>query len=334
MQGRITMTRPLTLSRRALLAGAAAASAALTMPAGLASARAPMANSQAPAYYRFKIGAFEATVVSDGPLGIGPPSGEAFGGLSKEAMTQTLRDHHLPTDSVSLEQNVLVLNTGERLVLIDTGLGASRMMGPHSGRLVANLKAAGFEPKDFDAIVLTHAHPDHCWALMDESGARVFENAQIYLSQADLDFWTDEAKLSNDMLKAFIAGTRKQLLPNRDRIVFVKDDTEILPGIHAIAAPGHTVGHMVYMISSQGQSLLNAADLAHHHVISLREPQRHFMFDTDGAQGAATRIRMFDMLAAQRTPFIAYHFPWPGIGHVTKEGDGYRYFPAPMQTVL
>src|SRR3954454_8922637 len=151
-----------SLSRRDLLAGISAtgASAAVVAPAR---AKAPMLNVPAPAYYRFKHGAMEATVVTDGPLALGEPKPEMFGGLTKEGIDRALTENFIRTDNVMLEQNALVLNTGDKLVLFDTGTGASAMFGDKSGRLVANLRAAGFDPGDFDTVVITHVHPDHCW---------------------------------------------------------------------------------------------------------------------------------------------------------------------------
>lgn len=323
-----------TFNRRQYLAGVSALAAAGAMTAGRALAKAPMQNVQAPAYYRFKLGAFEATVISDGPLSLGAPSDGVFSGVSKADMTKVLTDNFLPTDNVEMDQNTLLINTGNQLVLFDTGDGGSKMFGPKSGRQLANLKAAGIDPKDIDAVVLTHAHGDHCWGIMSAAGAQNFPNAQIYMAQADFDFWTDEAKAKGDMMKPMIEGTRRHLVPNRDRMVFVKDGQEFLPGIQAMAAPGHTVGHTVYVITSEGKTLLNSGDIAHHAVISTQTPRVAFAYDTDGAQGVATRLKVFDMLAAQRMPFVSYHFPWPGLGYLAKQGDGYRYFAAPMQTVL
>jgi glyoxylase-like metal-dependent hydrolase (beta-lactamase superfamily II) len=323
----------LTSTRRELLAGAAAGLAFAALPR-VAGAKAPMANTPAPGFYRFKVGGFEATVVSDGPLRMGEPAAGVFSDVSKEQMIKELTDNFLPTDTVQLEQNALVINTGDRVVLFDTGVGTAKAFGPDSGRLLSGLKAAGLDPKDIDAVVLTHAHPDHCWGLMDDNGARNFPNAQIYMTQADLDFWTDEAKLTHPQLKDFVAGTRKHLLPNRDRMVFVRDGQEFLPGIQAMAAPGHTVGHTIYVITSQGKSLCNAGDIAHHHTIVVENPRREFAYDTDGKQAVASRLRVFDMLASQRVAAVTYHFPWPGLGHIGKQGDGYRYFPMPLRTVL
>ena len=169
---------------------------------------------------------------------------------------------------------------------------------------------------------------------MADDGSRNFPKAQIYMAQADLDFWTDEGKLTDPQLKDFIAGTRKHLLPNRDRMVFVRDGQEFLPGIQAMAAPGHTVGHTIYVITSQGKTLCNVGDIAHHHTMVVENPRREFVFDTDGKQAVASRLRVFDMLASQRVAAVTYHFPWPGLGNIGKRGEAFRYYPMPLRTVL
>jgi glyoxylase-like metal-dependent hydrolase (beta-lactamase superfamily II) len=169
---------------------------------------------------------------------------------------------------------------------------------------------------------------------MSASGSRNFPNAQIYLSQADLEFWTDPAKASIPVAGAFIEPTRQQLLPNRERIVFVKDGQEVVPGVEAVFTPGHTVGHVSYVVTSDGKALCVAGDIVHHHVVSLETPRLEFTYDTDGLQSVASRLRMLDMLVNRRIPMVAYHFPWPGLGYVAKHGDAYRYVPAALQTVL
>ena len=327
----------IAMSRRQAMLGAATMAGAATL-SGLplpARARAPFAKDQAPYFYRFAHGKMQATVISDGILPLGEPSG-SFLGSSKEEIGKMLTDNFLSPNNVVLEQNILVLNTGDKVVLFDTGMGSSQMFGPTPGKMLANLKAAGIDPKDIDAVVATHAHCDHVWGIMADNGTPNFPNAQIYISQADFDFWTDEKKLSLKepaYMQPFVEGARKNLLPNRERIVFVKDGQEFLPGIQAMAAPGHTVGHTIYMITSDGKSLAAIGDLTHHQVILLEKPRIEFAYDTDSKQSASTRVRMLDMLASNRIPLIAYHFPWPGLGHVAKHGEGFRYFAAPLQMV-
>jgi glyoxylase-like metal-dependent hydrolase (beta-lactamase superfamily II) len=325
------MSRRQALLATTAIAGIGAVGSGLRIPA--AHAKAPMATDQAPYFYRFSHGKMQATVVSDGILPLGEPSG-SFLGTSKEEVRKMLTDNFLSPDSVVLEQNVLVVNTGDKLVLFDTGMGSSTMFGPTTGKLLANLKAAGIDPKDIDAVVATHAHCDHVWGIMADDGKPHFPNAQIYISQADFDFWTDEAKLGMKdpaYMKPFVEGARKNLLPNRDRLVFVKDGQEFLPGIQAMAAPGHTVGHTIYMITSDGKSLAAIGDLTHHQVLLMIKPRIEFAYDTDSKQSANTRVRVLDMLASNRIPLIAYHFPWPGMGHVAKQGDGFQFFPAPLE---
>lgn len=322
------------LSRRQALLGSAAlaGAGALQFPTRPALAKAPFAQDQAPYFYRFTHGKMQGTVVSDGILPLGEPSA-SFLGTSKEEVGKMLTNNFLGTDNVVLEQNVLVLNTGDKLVLFDTGMGTSTIFGPTTGRLQQSLKSAGIDPKDIDAIVLTHAHCDHCWGIMADDGSRNFPNAQIYMSQADFDYWTDEAKLAikdPPFMKGFIEGARKNLLPNRDRMIFFKDGQEFLPGIQAMSAPGHTIGHSIFMITSDGKTMAAIGDLTHHHVLLLEKPRIEFAFDTDPKQSADSRVRVLDMLAAQRIPLIAYHFPWPGIGNVAKQGEGFRFYPAQM----
>ena len=322
----------LTISRRCLLGTAACftGAAALGFPAD-AFAKASPVGTQAPLFYRIKLGDLEATVVSDGPLALGPLAG-IYSDAPKEELEKLLAANFASPDAL-FEQNAIVVNTGDRLVLIDTGVGSAKPFGPNSGRMLKNLAAAGIDPKTIDAVIITHAHPDHCWGCLAADGLPNYPNAQVYIAQADYDFWTDEGKLNHPQIKGMVAGTRHALMPLRERMSFVKDGAEVLPGIKAIHTPGHTVGHTSYVLSSGNQLLLVSGDVIHHPAVSMARPKYKFGFDTDPEQGIASRVKTLDMLSSERMPVLVYHFPWPGIGHVSKDGDSYRYHPAPIRVV-
>jgi glyoxylase-like metal-dependent hydrolase (beta-lactamase superfamily II) len=317
----------ISFSRRGLLTGASAIAAAGTL--GLASrsaqAFAPMPTDQAPYLYRFKLGDSQATIVSDGILPFGDPTAN-FANITKEEIQKELHDNFLPPDKIVLQQNILVLNQSGKTIVFDTGMGGLKLFGPTTGQLMKTLRQAGIQPKDVDAVVMSHAHIDHCGGCMADDGTRNFPNAQFYITQADFDFWTDQQKVG-DKFKVFWETANKNLTPNRDRMHFIRDGEEILPGVHAILAPGHTVGHTIFMITSGNQKLCYIGDLAHHPVLLLEHPLTQFAYDTDPVQSAQSRVKMLTMLADNRIPILAYHFAWPGIGNVGKQGEGFRYYP-------
>ncbi len=180
--------RDTRLSRRAAL-GALGAAATLPFAGGIAEAAAPITGIRQPDWYRFKIGAFEATVIQDGPLALGEPSG-GFPQHPRDDLTNLLRSNFMPTNALTLDQNCLLLNTGRQLVLFDNGVGVTRPFGPNTGLLLANLRAAGVHPDQVDALVISHAHIDHCWGIIGADGKPNFPNAQVFMSKADFDSWT------------------------------------------------------------------------------------------------------------------------------------------------
>ncbi|RXT52836.1 MBL fold metallo-hydrolase [Bosea sp. Tri-44] len=317
-----------SLDRRGFLSGAAALAAGATLPSGVL-AKAPLANSQVPYYYRFMLGQAEITVVSDGPLPLGDP-GSSFLGLPKEQVYGLLETNFLPKDNVVLEQNIPIVNFGDRLVMFDTGMGFSKAFGPTTGRLLKSMQEAGIDPASVDAIVCSHAHIDHTGGICSAEGKPNFPNAQIYISQVDHDYWLDDARLGSPF-KAFGEHARANLRPVRDRIVFFKDGQEFLPGITAISAPGHSPGHTIFNVSSGGKSFTFLGDLTHHPILLTENPRVEFAYDWDPKQSVQSRVRLLTMLAEQKIPVMSYHFAWPGFGNLAKAGDGFRYYPAPMQ---
>lgn len=317
-----------SLDRRAFLSGTAALAVGAALPGG-ALAKAPLANSQVPYYYRFALGEAEVTVVSDGPLPLGDP-GSSFLGLPKEQVYGLLETNFLAKDNVVLEQNIPIVNFGDRLVMFDTGMGFSKAFGPTTGRLLKSMQEAGIDPASIDAIVCSHAHIDHTGGICSAEGKPHFPNAQIYISQVDHDYWLDDARLGTPF-KAFGDHARANLRPVRDRIVFFKDGQEFLPGVTAISAPGHSPGHTIFNVASGGKSFTFLGDLTHHPILLTENPRVEFAYDWDPKMSVQSRVKLLTMLAEQKTPVMSYHFAWPGFGNLAKAGDGFRYYPAPMQ---
>lgn len=313
------------------LAGAAAISVAggSLISSREVAAKAPFSSAKPQRFHNFNLGDMQVSVVSDGYLGFGDGRKYMIG-PSKEEMGEQLKAHFLDPENMILEENITVVNNGSKIAIIDTGMGASKMFGDTTGRLPANLAAAGIDPAAIDAVILSHCHPDHAGGLVDADGKSVFPNAQVYVNEADFKFWTDESKLSGD-LKPFVELARTNLLPHKDRIEFLKDGQEVITGVTAIDAPGHTVGHTMFMLSSGDKSLAVTCDCAHHSVLMVETPKIEFAYDTDSKQAVESRLKIWDMLATDRIPFVAFHFPWPGVGNLAKNGDGYRYFPSPIR---
>lgn len=270
-------------------------------------------------FHRFRIGAMEATIVSDGPLVL-PRAAHIFDGPGDAELTAVLRDAGQPTGKVHVAQNCLLLETGGKRVLFDNGMGSSKLFGPDSGRLHASLAEAGVDPATIDALVLTHAHPDHCWGTMRDDGAPNFPNATICLGQAEWAFWRSEPR--GDPSDGTLAGFRKHLLPLAERMHLLQDGDAFLPGVQAWLTPGHTPGHMAYLFAG-GWCL--TGDAAFHDPISYRFPDAGSVYDIDPVQGIITRRRVLDRLVHDRLGVIGYHHPWPGVGRVERSGAWYRF---------
>jgi glyoxylase-like metal-dependent hydrolase (beta-lactamase superfamily II) len=286
--------------------------------------------------YRFKVGDFECMAVSDGSLTYAPPmfpppATILFSNVPTEVLARVLGEHDLQpeqwTEWIS-PYTCLLVKTADHLVLVDTGAGG---LAPSTGRLIHNLKAAGVEPDDIDTVILTHAHPDHIGGNIDSEGNLTFPNARYVMWKGEWDFWTsEEAALKLDEhAKMMLAFAQRNLPPIRDRLDLVDHETEILPGIRAVAAPGHTPGHMAVAISSRRQQLLCISDTVLHPV-HLEQPEWYAVVDSAPKQVVATRRRLLNKATVEKALVLAFHFTFPGLGHVIQKGTGWQWRPIEM----
>jgi glyoxylase-like metal-dependent hydrolase (beta-lactamase superfamily II) len=284
--------------------------------------------------YHFKVGAFECTAVSDGTLTYAPPifpppTTLLFANAPKERLDEILRQHNLQAERWAewiSPYICLVVNTGEHRVLVDTGAGG---LAPSTGRLLENLRASGTAPESIDTVILTHGHPDHIGGNIDAEGKPAFPNARYVMWKAEWDFWTSgeaEQKLHEEIREVLVTSARKNLPPIQDRLELVDREGEIMPGISAVAAPGHTPGHMAVAISSGGEELLCVAD-AILHPVHVEQPQWFAAVDFAPEQVVTTRRSLLSRAAAENALVLAFHFPFPGMGHVVAKGEGWEWQP-------
>jgi glyoxylase-like metal-dependent hydrolase (beta-lactamase superfamily II) len=272
--------------------------------------------------HRFDIGEMAATIVSDGPLVL-PVAAKIFRGPGQEALDAAVTAAGQRTDAVYVEQNCLLLETDGKRVLFDNGLGTEKLYGPDSGQLLGSLGEAGIDPASIDALVLTHAHSDHCWGTMRDDGTPNFPNATLYISQEEIDYW--QSNPPGERRERSIAGVRKHLLPLRDRMRFIRDGEEFLPGVQAWLTPGHTPGHMAFLFAG-GWCL--TGDVAFHDPLSYAFPEALSAFDVDPQLGVATRRQLLQRMAHEKLRIIGYHHPWPGLGHADGGGGQFRFVAA------
>lgn len=312
--------QPFNLDRRQLLAaslGLAAAPALALATSSNARAAAALLGVAQPKFYRFKLGEFEITTISDSDIFIDGPFPLIGANASEPDVHALMRDNLLPERKYQPGFTPTIVNTGKQLILLDAGNGANGFVPrPNGGWLAAQLGPAGFKPEDIDVVALSHGHPDHVGGII-ENGKPLFPNARYVIGQIEHDFWTPEGKLPDDLEK-FAQVYRANSKPVMEKINFIKPGDDVVTGIRAIEAYGHTPGHLAFMIESGGKSLLWWGDCAHHQVASLARPDWHCVFDADKPQAAATRRRVFDMAATDRLPVIGYHMPFPSIGFVER----------------
>ncbi len=321
----------LKLNRRDVLAGAGAIAVASGarqfITADAAMAAAPAASTQAPGFYRSKLGDFELTQFSDGARSFPPPD-SFVRNVPKAEVLAAAEAAHMPAGKVTVPFNPILINTGKKLVLIDTGFGPGA--ASPVGRLVPNMAAAGIDPKSIDIVILSHLHPDHMNGIKAADGSLVFPNAEIKAPAAEINFWMSEenaAKAQDEVTKNYFGICRKVLGNMMDKITRYEWDKEVAPGIVALDTSGHTPGHTSFAVSSGSATMLVQSDVTNIPEFFLVHPEWQVIYDYDPEKAAKTRKKFYDMAASAKTLIAGFHFSFPSMGYVEKAGSGYKLNP-------
>lgn len=318
------------INRRTALAGAAAATALplLAVPSSIRAA-APLSGQQNAGWYRYKVGDFEITVVTDG-ANTNKLADGYVNKVPRDEVNAALEAALLPPDQVTHAYTPVVVNTGKRLVAIDTGLGQAMFAKSKGqvGQYHHNLGAAGFDSEDVDVVVISHFHGDHINGLLNPDGKPAFPKAEIMVPEAEWAFWADEANVSKvpPAAKGNFGAVKRVFGALGKTVTQYKDGEEVVPGITAMATPGHTPGHTSHVVSSGKDSVLVQADVAAGAAsIFLRNPDWTLLFDAIPDLAVKTRRKVYDMAVAEKMLVQGYHFPFPSVGRIAREGEGYRF---------
>jgi glyoxylase-like metal-dependent hydrolase (beta-lactamase superfamily II) len=283
-------------------------------------------------FYRFKIGDFQATVISDGygPIPVGPIFAM---NVSEAELAPVLKANFMPP-VIQVTNNILVVDTGRERILVDTGFGEK--IGPPFGSfpgLEANLRRAGILSESIDLVVISHGHLDHIGGLVTKSGALAFPKAQFVFVDTEWNYWTgnryesdvNSSPMPDPFKQATIGAARENLPPVADRSRFVKQGGEIASGVHYVAAPGHSPSHASILFTSDKEQFMHMGDIAHNPVTSLQHPDWTPVFDYDPVQAIKSRKAILDRVATDGVMAMGYHFPFPAIGHVVRHGAAYHW---------
>jgi glyoxylase-like metal-dependent hydrolase (beta-lactamase superfamily II) len=301
------------------------AAAAILLATTSAHAGAPMGKGQA-GFFRMKIGDFEVTALSDGTAEL--PVDQLLVGSTPDKTKKTLEAAYLKVPAET-SVNAFLVNTGTKLVLIDTG--AATLFSPTLGKLIPSLKAAGYSPDQVDEVYITHMHVDHVAGLTAGDKA-VFPNATVRAAKAEGEFWLSQANMDKApaAMKGFFQGAQVSMKPyvtaNKYK-PFEGANVELVPGVHAMATAGHTPGHTVYVVESKGEKLVVCGDLMHVAAVQFADPSVTIQFDTDAKAAAPERKKLYADAAAKGYYLAFAHVSFPGIGHVRKAGAGYEWLP-------
>jgi glyoxylase-like metal-dependent hydrolase (beta-lactamase superfamily II) len=324
------------LNRRHVLAGAASIGAAAAVSRlGIAPANAavPQSGAQAPGFYRYKVGSFECTSINDGARTFPMPD-KFVTNVPKDEALAAADAAYMPKGMVTVPFNPQLINTGSKLVLIDTGNGIANLEPSKGavGRTLQNLAAAGVDPKSIDIVLLSHLHPDHTNGIRAADGSIAFPNAEIMVPVKDWEFWTSEENTakaqSSEMMKNYFANVKKTFAGIETKVTKYEWGKEVASGITSIGTPGHTPGHTSFAIASGNAKVLIQSDVTNIPELFLRNPDWHVAFDIEPDLAQQTRHKFYDMAAAEKATVLGFHFTFPSVGHVEKDGAKYRLIPS------
>lgn len=313
------------MKKLATWTSAFATAAALLTTALPAAAEAPMQKTQAPGFHRMMVGDIEVTVVSDGTIRL--PVLQLLRG-DRAKIADALKRGFL-TEQVETSVNAFLINTGSKLVMVDSGAGA--LFGPTVGQLVANLRAAGYTPEQVDEIYITHLHGDHVGGVV-AANARVFPNATLRMDKRESDFWLSEANkaAAPEAAKRFFDGAMLATRPyiQAGRMLPFEGAIELVPGVRAVATYGHTPGHSIYTVESKGEKLVLWGDLMHVAAVQFEDPSVVIQFDSDNASAMRQRTAAYEDAAKNGWMVGAAHLAFPGVGRLRSNGNGgYTFVP-------
>lgn len=326
------------LRRRNLLAataGLAVATASGIAPAGAA---VPIADAQAPGFYRYRVGDVQVTAVTDGVNTFPIPEG-FVANVPKNEVGAALAAAFLDGERISTPYTPIVVNTGTRLAVIDTGTGEANLAATKgaAGQFQRNLLASGIKPTDIDTVIISHFHGDHVNGLLTADGKPAFPNAEILVPRVEWAFWMDDGEMSRapkGRMEGLFRSNRRVFDALGRKVTPYEWDKEVVPGILALGTPGHTPGHTSYVVSSGNARVYVQSDVTNVPVLFARNPGWHAAYDQDGPMAEATRRRVYDMLAAEKMLVQGFHYPFPSLAHVEKAGAGYREIPRPWMPVV
>jgi glyoxylase-like metal-dependent hydrolase (beta-lactamase superfamily II) len=333
------------VSRRTFVAAPALVAAGSLAPSpvqasGAAPAQAPAtaapsagpASQQAPGFYRYKVGDMELTALHDGWA---PRNLEGFiRNAELSDVRKAAEEAFLPASVIENSFTPLLVRSGGKTIMLDTGNGDAG--APTTGTTRANLRAAGFDPARVDIVVISHFHGDHINGLRLRDGTAVYPNAEVMVPAGEWAFWMDDARMNQapDAMKPAFQNVRRVFGPMAKDVKPFEWNKEVAPGITAVDASGHSPGHTAFVLQSAGKSLTHVVDAINHPAFFVRHPDWSPGFDMDADKARTTRRRLLDMAAAERMQLAFYHAPFPGIGHVRKDGNGFAFVPTPWSPVL